>query len=261
MIRYPVMNLRPRLGGLLEDYNNEINHLKDKLYHGQAFSGYNPPPMQYPPSNPPANPPPPPGPATQGGATYFGPRPGPMVATGSPKPPNPNDITVVKPPTPPPTPGLPQYPQYPSVVTGAPGADYQYPPIINFYPPVPTTPQPCPPGYTSTPSGCLKNTPTLPDRPPIQPPPPVETPATSVTQNSGNGPYQATSGEGPGQCPEGQFWDGVKCRGSVSSLPSIPTGGGSAPTETSFGPGAASGPYGLLSGTRIGFLGQVRLRR
>ncbi len=101
MQRYPVMNLRPRpqLGGLLEDYQNEINHLKDQLYHGQAFSGYNPPPMQYPPSNPPANPPPPPGPATQGGATYFGPRPGPMVATGSPKPPNPNDITVVKPPT------------------------------------------------------------------------------------------------------------------------------------------------------------------
>jgi hypothetical protein len=32
-----------------------------------------------------------------------------------------------------------------------------------------------------------------------------------------------------GQCPAGQFWDGSKCRGSVSTMPGIPTGSSGSP--------------------------------
>lgn len=277
-MKYPVMNLRPRMGGMLEDYQNDINRLKAALNaQRSAFSGYTPPPSQYPP----APPLPPPAPPEGGGATYFPPRQPGMVATGRPKPPNPNDITVVKPPAPPPVPtggGLNPYGLRPGVVTGLPESEPTFRPDFG-YPPVPEKPtQECPPGYTWTPSGCLQNVPSI-DRtqvtqaPTVPTPtssamvPTIQTPATSgmvpglsvnIQPSSERGPG-ATAGDGASvasmDCGPGRFWDGTQCRGSVGSLPSIP-GGAMGPSGISnninFNPGEAGASGGML-------LGRVRL--
>ncbi len=271
-MKYPVMNLRPRMGGMLEDYQNDINNLKAKLNaQRSAFSGYTPPPNQYPPA-PPLPPPAPPAPPEGGGATYFPPRQPGMVATGQPKPPNPNDITVVKPPSPPPVPtggGINPYGLRPGVVTGLPSIEPPFRPDYG-YPPIPDKPtQSCPPGYTWTPSGCLKDVPSI-DLPHTAQLPTVQTPATTGmvpsstvnSQPSWNTAPGATRPENPGvastDCGPGRFWDGTQCRGSVGSLPSIP-GGAAAPSGVSnninpdFG-AAASG--GMIAG---GMMGRVRL--
>ncbi len=327
MNRYPVMNLRPRpqLGGLLEDYQNQIDKLKTDLQKASPPNpgayGY-PPPLPNTPSVPmpaglsdaeiggvcgmvkkfdagtPAEkltaqrqiqamhdklssydqdkldqyiqkmcpsayqnlttptPPPPPPPTPPGEVSVYRPpvRTPPGYNQRPPLPPPPvatpgSPISVWAPPPQPPPP-TPMQTQYPGMVTGYPTKPAPY----RDYPPV-ATEQPagvkCKPDETWTPAGCRKNTPTIDtSRRPAT--------TTSYVPPSENTGAQVATGGG---CPRGQFWDGVKCRGSVSSLPSIPTGGGYAPTQTSFGPGAASGPYGLLSGARIGFLGQVPLRR
>lgn len=50
---------------------------------------------------------------------------------------------------------------------------------------------------------------------------------------------------GPGQCPPGQFWDGLQCRGSVGQMPGIP--GGMVATPGGGGAAAAAFP-GLTMG-------------
>lgn len=294
MMRYPVVNIY-RMGGLLDDYMAENNAFKDKLSRmnaaaaaaeAQARAGqpvYHPP--MYPSEPPAPPPPPPPPPQPSGGATYFGPRPGPMVATGSPKPPpppDPNLIQVIVPPKPQPPPqrpsGLPLYPPN-TVSTGIPPRPYEYgppPQITDYYPPIPPA-QSCPSGYTWTPSGCKKDVASEPQRPPIyHPPEPVPTvspAATSVQTPSGpTGMINSTPSwnTAPGasrppeggvasvDCGPGQFWDGRQCRGSVGSIPTIPGGGGTAQATSSFGnfnPGDVGGATFANA-----MMGQVPLR-
>lgn len=280
-MKYPVMNLGPRMGGMLEDYQNEINRLKDKLNKPNPGAyGYLPPSSQFP------GPPPPPPPSApsepSGTATYFGPRPGPIVATGEPKPSNPNEITIIrKPAPPPPPPSGPSNPfsPRPSVVTGIPPAPYsEYNPPVPApgsygLPPLEPPSGGCQSGYTWTPSGCKKDVPTTPDRPPMYPPPPAlttppsltttQTPATTGMVPTGgvnSTPPGATGGGAPVASTDcsgpGQFWDGRQCRGSVGSLPTIPGGGSSGVTAASeINAGAGAG--GLTS--VMGFMGKVRM--
>lgn len=277
-MRYPVVNLF-QMGGLLEDYQKENDAFKEKLsrLNQQAAAQYaaaNPGPVyhapQWPIEPPPPPPPPPPVTGQPGGATYFGPRPGPMVATGyppTPPPPNPNEIQVIVPPRPPPPPppGLPQNPP-PTVSTGIPPLPHAFGPSDYGYPPIPPA-QSCPPGYTWTPSGCLKDTPSIPDRPPMSQPV-VNAPQPTGMVPTGGGGINSTPSwntapgalrsETPGvasvDCGPGKFWDGRECRGSVGSIPTIPGGGGPSGTvaATGFNPG---GGYGGAS-----FMGQVPLR-
>lgn len=64
----------------------------------------------------------------------------------------------------------------------------------------------------------------------------------------------AASGGSSDRCPPGQFWDGFKCRGSVSAAPGLP-GGFTTPTE---GISTSGVPFGLTGGKRS-WLGQVPL--
>lgn len=279
MMRYPVVNL----GGLLEDYQLELTNLKDKLSNiareaASQFAARFPVPPFQPPRFPSASsipvrnpePPPPPAPA---GPTYFPPRMGPIVATGTPPPPpkpDPNLIRVIvpkKPELPPRRPsGLPLYPPN-TVSTGIPPAPYSYPGPEPPYPPIPE-PQSCPEGWTWTPSGCKKNTPSIPDIPPSSvrmPPPPISTtppPSSPTGINSTPSWNTAPGATRPSEtasvdCGPGKFWDGRQCRGSVGAMPSIPGGGGeTAPIATN--PMTPSGGYGaVLTGRQVPILGDV----
>lgn len=252
-MRYPVINLGPRMGGMLDDYKNEINNLKASLYRGQPFSGYTPPPNQYPPAGPA------PAPAAPANPNYSGPRSfppaqPPMVATGQPRV-NPNDISVAPPPAPPVFTGLDPYAPRPGVVTGIPpGPDFQYPPTIPQLPPIPK-PTTCPEGYTWTPSGCKQDVASVPNRPatgPISNLAPTTSPTASFAPsgqsggiNSGGNSWNSAPGavdpygSVPSvDCGPGKFWDGTKCRGSVGSIPTIPGGGSPGSTiPTGFDPG------------------------
>lgn len=283
-MRYPVVNLRRvGMGGLLEDYQNDINSLKAKLNAQRSgFAGYTPPPNQYPPAGPLPPPPPPPPPPSPGPQTFHPPQP-PMVATGHPPPPNPNDITVYQPPAPePPPPSGPSNPfaPYAKVATGIPPMPYG-----GYVPPIPGPEEPgmppikpppgggsCPEGTTWTPSGCLPNTPSIDrSRPlsmvsPTNPTVPTMAPNSSVnSQPSWNTAPGATGQNASGgnasvpttDCGPGKFWDGTQCRGSVGSMPTMP-GGFSGQTS---GPVSAINPgAGAASGGGSAFMGRVRLR-
>lgn len=285
-MRYPVVNLvRPRMSGLSEDYQNEINALKTKLNaQRSAFSGYNPPPTTYPtaqPAQPPPTPQPPP--PDTGGITYFNSGLGPisLPPTPPPAPPvlGPNDISVYKPPPPPPPPpsGMDNpYAPYSRVSTGIPPGPYpDYPPPLPTGPDMPPLRPPkgssCPAGTTWTPSGCLPDVASTPNPPPVSQLPPTPTlgptgmaPQGSVNStpswNTAPGATNTDTGVASVDCGPGQFFDGKKCRGSVASgLPTIPggmTSGGSQITQGNFGynPGADGGA------TSLTMLGSVRIR-
>jgi hypothetical protein len=281
-VRYPVVNLRPRLGGMLEDYQNEINSLKTKLNaQRDAFSGYTPPPTTYPTAQPvpPPEPTPPPPPDT-GGITYFhsglGPISLPPTPPPAPPPLGPNDISVYQPPPPPPPPpsGLRDpYAPYAKVATGIPPSPYPDQPLPQPQDLPPLRPQPgtsCPKGTTWTPSGCLPDTPSIPNPPPVSQLPPTPTlgptgmaPQASVNStpswNSAPGATNPYASVPSVDCGPGQFFDGKQCRGSVGGLPTIPgglTSGGSPVTTGNFGydPGAAAGA------TSVSMIGSVRIR-
>lgn len=136
-MKYRVVNLGSGLGGMLEDYQNEIDNLRARLNPGGYIQPGPVPLVPNPPSSTqPPRPTPRPNPIRPGAGT-----PPTSVATGYPTEP------------PPPLPPLPPPPG----------------------PPAPGEPRGgCPPGTTWTPSGCLPNVPSTDwsqrDRP-TQPPP------------------------------------------------------------------------------------------
>lgn len=190
-MRYPVVNLH-RMGGMLEDYQNEINNLKAKLNPG-GYSQPGPTPAPYvpqPPEPPPSQPPPmPSGSGSVGcytrpdGSGYWGPPEPGAVANNltefqcrgieraqplepPPKPATTSDIDLPgtgMPPimvqggdeVPPPVPTLPPHPgAHAPVSTGIPTGEYGWPPLS--YPPVPEPGPytgPCPRGFTRTTPG------------------------------------------------------------------------------------------------------------
>jgi hypothetical protein len=177
-IRYRVVNL----GGMLEDYQNEINNLKAKLNPG-GYIQSGPVPMQ-PSPNPPGTthqPPRPPRPFNPG-ATM----PSPSAATGYPTEPPP-PLPPLPPPSGPPLGGCPPGTTWtPSgCQVNVPSVDryIPYDPEPSEQPPVPSVdtylqdvrspgqPQPsqpvstpsaeCPPGFTMTPAGCKPDVPTM----------------------------------------------------------------------------------------------------
>lgn len=262
-MRYPIVNMKHRMGGILEDYESEINRLKDKLYH-PTTSQLPPPPKQFPPADP-YPPAAPSGPVAcytcPDGSAYWG-----AAQPGC----KPNNLTKfqcegaqfarpLEPPPPPPTtteidtegtgrppimvhggdeipPPVPTPPASPGghapVVTGIPTGDYGAPPIS--YPPVPEPgpeTQPCPPGTTRlVPGG-----PCVPDV------------ATGDELHRRYPPPGTTDTGYVEPCPPGQFRasPGGPCRGSVA------TGFGG------FGNFGESGPVNFSMGRT--FLGQVRV--
>lgn len=143
-VRYPVMNLRPaRMGGMLEDYQNEINAFKEK-FQPPAYSQPGPNIIHEPP------------PSGASGTTYgpvrefpkppepWNPKPsgGPITAKPVASEPDPNLIQVIVPPRPP----EPAPPTYPGVVTGYPTRPPEGPP-----PPYKPGPLPTQSGPVATP--------------------------------------------------------------------------------------------------------------
>lgn len=297
-MKYPVMNLRPiRLGGMLEDYQNEINSFKEKL---QQINPPNPGAYGYPPSNP--NETGTTGPGEQGGAVEF---PNRFAREFPYRPPAPGGFGAGAPPAP----GV-------SVTGGIPMG----PPTAPELPPLPPqTPGKCDAGYSWIAGvGCVKDTPSNPDRPPMgptipvnpgprkggfgpgspelpgtsvatgiisepapppkPPPPPVPTPAKGCPEGttqtpSGCLPNVASPPNRPpanpslppssfsgGECPPGTFFDGRRCRGSIAS-----GGGISLPGEATGAASAVTGFQGDLNPGTIsaasfaGGIGQVRL--
>lgn len=221
-MRYPVVNLGARggrMGGMLEDYQNEINNLKAKLNTG----GYSQP-GRTPVYMPPLPPPPPIEPPSSPPSAYA---PAISVYTGASE-----EET------------LPPYPPN-TVSTGIPPnlANPPWPPIDYGYPPIPP-PGACPPGQTWTPSGCKPNVPSV-DQ--YLPPPPEPTPTVTTTPppppsvETGMAP-PSRPGVASVDCGPGRYWDGVQCQdlgtgqapGGGGGLLNIATGG-------FFGGGGASG--------------------
>jgi hypothetical protein len=289
-VRYPVVNLRRvGMGGLLEDYQNDINNLKAKLNAQRSgFAGYTPPPNQYPPAGPLPPPEPPP---------YM---PGTM-APPPPPPPSPSggNANILMPPisvepgdeVPPTVPtGYGMRPLHPPVSTGINSGPYAKPP-----PEFPPAEQGCPSGWSiSEVTGkCEQNPPVQTQSPGYTPPVPCpmgwsrKNPGDPCTQNpatptpGGTSPGQVSSGgpinstpswntapgatggnnsvATPGGCGPGKFWDGTQCRGSVGSMPTMP-GGASGSAASGQAPGGELNPGSIANMGGRAFLGQVRLR-
>lgn len=85
-----------------------------------------------------------------------------------------------------------------------------------------------------------------------------QTSETAYNPNAPMAPQERPSVATPGVCPEGQFWDGRQCRGSVASIPNLPGGfGGTSASGAGIGPGdlPGGGSEGL---TAFGMTGRVR---
>lgn len=112
-------------------------------------------------------------------------------------------------------------------------------PTVDIYPPkqaVPQVPPYVPP--TAPPVPSIYIPPRVMEPAPVQMPTPTITapsapaPTTSVTTETGMAP----------QCPPEQFWDGRRCRGSVTTLPFIPGGPVATVSPSGFtGPGITMG--------------------
>jgi hypothetical protein len=184
-MRYPVVNLGARrMGGMLEDYQDEINNLKAKIYHpttSQKNPYAEPPaPPRVPTAPAPRVPNPiqpgmpvpplsvstgyltPPGPVpAQPPSPYTPPSSGcPSGTTWTPTGCLPNVATISRypsrypAPSPLPEPIEPGMPSPPvSVATGYPTP----PPTSQPIPPEPVPSVECEPGWTMTPAGCRKN--------------------------------------------------------------------------------------------------------
>lgn len=220
-MRYPIVNMKRRMGGMLEDYNNDLNRLKEKLYHPTTSQI-----PQYPEPEVMAREFPFRSPTPTGGGAGMPVLPGVSVTGGIPGP-------------------LPTNPKLPPLPT-------QYPGV-------------CKSGESWIPGvGCVKNTPSVPDRPPIGVPfppdratrrtsivtgmisePPTNPPLSPVQKGTSGTveqdvpcdpgysrslvpPYpclkDVATGDrfiptDPSGCAPGQFWDGRQCRGSVGTMP------------------------------------------
>lgn len=221
-------------------------------------------PMPYTPPPPPANRPPVPS------EDIRRPQPAPIPTSGIPAyAPVPTGTGM---PTMPTIPGGGPIPASPSVPTIQTPATTGLAPL----PSVPFAPQ-----AAAQPVATPSAMPSMPSMPPVaaaQPPPAmVPTQGAPGVQEAGAGPYSwnkaaglPTSGAGgTPTCPEGQFWDGVQCRGAIGRMPSLP--GGLAPSGGVAAPMDIPIPQGLTSAaTLMGFRGnlfsqnaflpQVRLR-
>jgi len=232
-----------RLGGMLEDYQNEINNFKSIMEKANPPNpgayGYTPPPSHFPPA-PPAPP-----------STPTGGSQGPSGATGMP-----GDTGSLAPPIsvkggdeiPPPVPtGYGMKPLHPPVSTGIPPGPYPEVPSGILTQPNPNA---CPSGYHWANGGCAKN----PDVPTYdwsrqQPPPPPNPPPGPVTTSGGGGkPTGQASSSGP------------------APVASIDKRSGLVSAATSLGPSGAAAAAGGLPNIPAGgdispmsLLGQVRL--
>lgn len=94
-----------------------------------------------------------------------------------------------------------------------------------------------PPKAPYDPRSFLKQQPYPVESPHPVPPTPTETPKPSESPKHSSMLYPPVS---TNQCPPGQFWDGRRCRGSVSAMPNIPSGlpTGRGSTQAASFPGA-----------------------
>ena len=195
---FGVLRLRG-LGGMLEDYQNEIGSFKDKLNQinppNPGAYGYTPPPTNFPPAGSTGGAQGPSGTPGASGMTPFSPpAPNPFGAGAGPLP---MSVATGGTPTPPPE----EYPGF------APGS------IAHF--------GKCGENETWTQSGCLPNVPTTDYRIPKLPPPPPTSVATGGTYGGGPPPPLPPPPSGPAK-PTGPSVPSIDTRPLVKPLPPLP---------------------------------------